>query len=486
MELKQNLFTLLFKVFLNKYFLPEVCSLEENMKLSQSQSTEGSKAGASIGQGEPSFDRVNRLIKEVTNFFAFLGCLAVEYYCLDRLAFSGWNDVGYRIKIDPCVYLTREVLADFFVFIFYEKYMSSNIVELLLRRNPSELESLSKKIHLLQDISATHLKIPLEAFPDYSMLQNLVNESMAAKQRRHLTGRLPSNNLATNSLEIAEPGAYSSSFNSDPKPAFTSYDLLESETIRIDKGEKNSVTSRVSNASSTANDKLKGDLLSRHDSSQHRASSLKNSAAKGLNIRQKLSRYDRSRLLLEDTKTFNTVLSDSGLAHKKVYQTPERSRKAGDSYSLSKQKAKSKTTKLLSTLEILTLNDQLTILDIISQRGVGQPFTSAVAIFKQIQFIETPIAKLECIYNCLSEAIRDIHDYYATVNRNLQNFFHLTRENLQSIFTYIVVKSRVSNLTLQLLTVREFVLSRGLVDIDRICGLLGGALDFIEEAEISL
>lgn len=487
MEQKNNLFSSLFRVFLNKYFLPEVGRLEENLKLSQSESTEGSKPGASVGRAAPAYDRVGKLVKEVGHFFAFLGSLAVEYYCLDGLAFNGWNDLGYRIKVDPCVYLTREIMGDFFVFMLYEKYMSSNIVELLQRRNASELDALSKKLYLLQEIGAPELKIPLEAFPDYSVLQTLINSSLEARQRRSPGSRAKASIQLPGSLEVAEPGAISSSLSSDPKPAMDTPDVLlsgppiESETIRIEKADIVSVTSRVSNVSSTANDKLKGDLLSNASGSHLRASSFNNSVAKGLSFRHKINRKDKSRFFLDETKMFNTVMSDSGLVHNKLNQTPEP--RKGTGQASKKPKSKSKTTKLLSTLEVLTLDDQLTILDIINQRGVGRPFTQAVAIFKQITFIESPLAKLECIYSSLSEAIREIRDYYATVNRSIQNFFLLTKDNLQSIFTYIAVKARVASLPLDLLAVREFVLSRGLVDSDSVCRLLAGALDFVEDAD---
>jgi hypothetical protein len=488
MEVKNNIFTSLFRVFLNKYFLPEVNNLEENMKLSQSQSTEGSKPGASIGHSEPSYDRVSRLIKEVNNFFTFLGFLAVEYYCLDGLSFSGWNDLGYRIKIEPCVYLTREILGDFFMFMLYEKYMSSNIVELLQRRNSSELDSLSKKLFQLQGLGSAELKIPLEAFPDYSVLQTLINKSMAAKQRRSGGNRPMRSIQSPNSMDLAEPGAISSSISSDPKQVIDTAELhisgpkLESEGVRMERADIISATSRVSNASSTHNDRLKGDLLSNASGSHVRASSVNNSGIKGLTLRRKIEKMEKSRQLMDETKLFNTVLSDSGLAHNLLHQRPE-SLKLNKKQSKLGKSCKPKSTKLLSTLDVLTLEDQLTILDIINHRGVGRPFTKAINILKQIQFIESPLAKLECIYSCLSEAIRDVRDYYATVNRSLQNFFLLSKDNLQAIFTYIAVQARVASLPLQLLAVREFVLSKQIFDTDRVAGILASALDFIEESD---
>lgn len=489
MEQKNNIFTSLFKVFLNKYFLPEVTSLDQNMKLSQSQSTEGSRPGASVGKGEPSHDRMHRLIKEVNNFFFFLGFLSVEYYCLDRLVFSGLNDMGFKIKVDPCVYLTREIMADFFVFILYEKYMSSNIVELLQRKNASELDTLVNKYYQLKDVGYTELKIPLEAFPDYSVLQTLINNSLDTK-RHGVTGGHSKTILSNpNTFEVAEPGAISSSLSSDPKPVKEFTDLLasgpklESEMLKLEKTEKISFTSRVSIASSNANEKLKGDLLSHRSSSHVRASSANNSFIMGLCLRHKLHIKERSRIILDETKMFTTVLSDSGMAHNKLHQapatqvTPQRPSRGN--------KRKLKSARLLSTLEVLTLDDQLTILDILNNRGASRPFTQAISIFKHIQFIESPLAKLECIYSCLSEAIRDVRDYYATVNRSIQNFFLLSKDNLQSIFTYIAIHARVASLPLQLLVIREFIISRGLIDTERVCQLITGTLKFIEKADCS-
>ena len=144
-----------------------------------------------------------------------------------------------------------------------------------------------------------------------------------------------------------------------------------------------------------------------------------------------------------------------------------------------------KSTKLLSTLKVLTLDDQLTIVDILNRRGSNKPFMKSIAILQRIQFIDSPLSKLECIYDSLASAIVDIRDFYATVNRNFENYFVFTKENLQAIFTYIALRARVSNISFHMLIIRELIASRGLVDADRICSLLRFVIGFVGGSDLS-
>lgn len=490
MKHRTNIFTALFKAFLQKFFLIEVAALEENLKLSQSQSTEGSRPGASIGKGNPPLHRVNRLVREVRRFFQFLGNLAVEYYCLDMLSFRGLNDIGYKIKIEPCVFLTGEILGDFFAFMFYEKYMSANLTDLIQRRHSVELENMAKRFYEMKDMSSAELNIPLEAFPDYSVLQTIINDSMGNRNSRGRNSKKQpklTQNQSANSYERAEPGAISSSLSSEPQMFKETIELLpcsllqETEGARLDRQERVSVTSRQSNVSSTCNEKLKGDLLSNASQRHIRTASANNSMVKGLCVRPKKYINDHSRLLQEEPKMFDTVLSDSGLNRGKQLMQELRSKQGKLSkYSPKKQKS----TKLLSTLQVLTLQDQLTILDILNRRGSSKPFMKSIAILQRIQFIDSPLSKLECVYDTLASAIVDIRDFYATVNRNFENYFVLSKENMQAIFTYITLKARVSNLSFHMLVIRELIASRGLIDTDRICGLLRHVVYFVGGSEL--
>lgn len=492
MRHRGNVFTAMFKAFLQKYFLVEVASLEDNLKLSQSQSTNGSKAGASIGKGIPPVNRVGKLVREVRRFFQFLGFLAVEYYCLDMLSFRGLNDVGYKVKIEPCVFLTSEIMGDFFVFMFYEKYLSANLTDLIQRRHSIELEAMAKRFYEMKDITSSELHIPLEAFPDYSILQTIINDSLAnrnSRGRHYSIKTKKAQRQSPNSYERAKPGAISSSLSFDPHKAkdngdiIQSIQLYETEGAKIDKNDRMSVTSRQSNVSSTGNDKIKGDLLSNPSQRHIKVASANNSLVKGFSVRPKRNFPDYSRLNQEGpNRMFDTVLSDSGLNRgNRMAHEIRRNNPNPTKYSPKRQKS----TKLLSTLKVLTLDDQLTIVDILNRRGSNKPFMKSIAILQRIQFIDSPLSKLECIYDSLASAIVDIRDFYATVNRNFENYFVFTKENLQAIFTYIALRARVSNISFHMLIIRELIASRGLVDADRICSLLRFVIGFVGGSDLS-
>lgn len=472
-EEKENIFFIFFKTFLNKYFLPAVQKLEEGFTFPDGLSSDAQKTGGKSGKGKSKENKIDKLAKEVRYFFSFLGTLAVEYYCLDSLSFSARNDMGFDVKVDYCIYLNDCILSDFFMYSFFEKYLSPHFIELYQRRYFQELAVFSSRIsHLQKSLTSKCLSLPFEVFPDYGHLTTIMRSRFTNLKFENDS----ENNLTRETEEKIQIQEFSLMKVFNEAPSHRSVNSSKSADLKEPKDcslvSKNSVGSGVENVENSQRTLRNGSASSEPGSGLLRFKS---------NFKTNNNDSSSSREQVQDPNLYNTVLSDSDLL--KSEESIKRAKRHSSLERKNKGKNEAENSKdSLRYVSRLSKEAATMIFDILKNRPDSVPFSAAIYELKKIKYLENPLDKLRCICQSLSTALTEVREYTSMLSGDSQCSFYMTVDNLQSILTFIVVKGGVSSLISHIKIVQGLFLSTSIVQTDRLYYLLEGVLRFVAES----
>lgn len=429
-----------------------------------------------VAQAHKLFQTLNGIERETKIFFEFLGLFAVEYYCLDALTLQGKSDVGFKIKMEGCQYLTPVILSDFFTNHFFPKYLSPSITELLQKRFGKEMANLSQKVFDLQAIRPKDLFIPEDLFPDYSILQTAINKSLA---KRSIVQPLPGPVLvpAKRNSQCSDKG-FMNLLNLEKVAS-----KEEKENVQNDKDKE---PAEITDANSKASVMSSGGVDRNSKTEVEPNISVGRGSDRNLIPRRETEGFSRFRLadkLKQDGRQATSiVLSDAGSCEKNGT-----SRKRQKSLQRLRQSSGLLPALPLATsLEIITLDQQMKILDVLSSKSTSTPFSKAITELRLIQFAESPLGKIQCFYKGLSTAIYELQDYCVTLCMLRPGSSSvLTLETLVSIFTFMVIKGKLSSLPVHLKIIQTYVFSKGLLDTDRLCRLIERAIAAVNQMKIA-
>lgn len=337
---------------------------------------------------------VDKLMDNIRIFSCFISDLCIYYYNLDNLMFLCQTATGDTVMINQNLFLTSELLANYFLDILFRSDSSNSIVEMARYQSRDQNELLATHVGLLRKVGCwSDLGLPQELLRDKSDF--LAPDEAKSRQ-----------NLVINAPEMKETSRNNEQLDTDGDQSvvFEGLKPEKQDSTQLDTNTKNS-----KNQSEDKNETL-GDFNPFYSEKSE-------------------DEINQLTFIEEDVKMRQGNPSFSLFKEYTVIQGM--SSKPGPDQTLNETQD--------NLLILLNLKEDLI------QKKDRDLFPLAIEVFKQLPLAPTPTKKLYILTSSVVCALQEMRQIYSEKNPETETKFKVTQEMVVSIMIYMILKAGCSD-----------------------------------------